>query len=107
MPVPKLRNMTSPCGAADRGRIGFQLLAVASVPFLWACASPDSDLAASPSPPPTAPSCPSSHNGTCPKIAAHVRARERQRLDPWRVEHGSRKGMWHPVILARLASGKV
>lgn len=105
MPVPKLRNMASPLGQ-QTGRIDFQLLAVASVPFrglvqvqtvAWLVPAPHPLL-------PQAVLAP--HNGTCLKIAAHVRARERQRLDPWGVEEGGRRSMWYPVILARITSGR-
>lgn len=107
MPVPKLRNMASPLGQ-QTGRIDFQLLAVASgsgfSALSWACASPDSGLAGSRSPPPIAPSCPSSPQWHLPQNSCPCEGRERQRLDPWGVEEGGRRSMWYPVILARITS---
>lgn len=107
MPVHKLRNMTSPLGAADRGELGFNCWQWLQCPF---CGLVQVQTVAwlVPTPHPLLPQAVlAPHNGTCPKIAAHVRARERQRLDPWGVEEGGRRNMWHPVVLARLASGKV
>lgn len=91
-----------------RGELTFScwqwLLAVASLPFrglvqvqtvAWLVPAPHPLL-------PQAVLAP--HNATCLKIAAHVRARERQRLDPWGVEEGGRRSMWYPMILARITS---
>lgn len=93
----RLRNRTALPGTRRPGESGFSCWRRPALPFPLALDSADSGPASSCSPharPPPCPglTCPSLHNSTCPKIASHVRAGERQRLDPRRQRAARRAG---------------